>query len=69
MSEINDVSLSELELDVVAGGLQIQLGALGFDINDKGIVFGIYINGVGGVAVFGRGTACGVLKGVGSGCI
>jgi hypothetical protein len=69
MSELNDVSLSDLELDVVSGGLKIQLGGLGFDIGEKGIMLGIYLNGVGGVAIFGSGSACGVLKGVGGGCI
>ena len=69
MSELNDVSLSELELDMVSGGLKIQLGGLGFDIAEKGILLGVYINGVGGAAIFERGSACGVLKGVGGGCI
>lgn len=69
MSELNDVSLSELELDMVSGGLKIQLGGLGFDIGEKGILLGVYINGVGGAAIFARGSACGVLKGVGGGCI
>ena len=63
------ISLSELELDAASGGLQIQLGALGFDIGEKHIVFGIYLNGIGGVAIFGSGSACGTLKGVGTGCI
>ena len=68
MSELNDVSLSELELDVVSGGLKLQFGRLGIDIGETGIAFGVYITGVGGVAI-GSGGFCGVLKGVGSGCI
>ncbi|MET3846005.1 hypothetical protein [Bradyrhizobium sp. OAE829] len=67
MSELNDGSLSALELDVVSGGLKLQLGGLGIDIGENGVALGIYINGVGGVAI-GR-YACGVLKGVGGGCI
>jgi hypothetical protein len=68
MSELNDVSLSELELDVVSGGLKFQFGGLGIDIGEKGIALGVYITGVGGVAI-GSGGVCGVLKGVGGGCI
>ena len=59
--------MSELELDVVSGRLKLQLGGLGIDIGEHGVALGMYINGVGGIAI-GR-YACGVLKGVGAGCI
>ena len=69
MSTLNDVCLSDLELDMVSGGVKIQLGGLGFDIGESHIAFGIYINGVGGVAIINNGSACGTLKGVGGGCV
>jgi hypothetical protein len=62
-------ALSPNEIESVTGGAVVSFGPLNFFLGDPAFAFGISITGVGGAGITNRGGACGVLKGVGGGCV